>query len=277
MDITYEKNRVFIRGLEFFDPKDTFDCGQCFRFNPISENTYHGVAFSRVLTVEKTGTDTIFHCSQQDFEQIWYEYFDLGTDYNQLRNSFEHDPYMKKAAEFGAGIRILKQEPWEALCSFIISQCNNISRIKNIVENFCRLFGRKLELKGEIYHAFPAAQTVAGLTCQDLAPLRAGYRDKFIINAAKQVASGRLDLDSLKSVELVQAKKRLLELDGVGEKVASCVLLFGLEQTEAFPVDVWVGRAIKEFYGGKSFDISQFGRHAGLAQQYIFNYIRNNK
>ena len=170
MDITYEKNRVILRGLEFFNPRDTFDCGQCFRFNPIAENAYRGVAFSRVLTVERTGADTVFHCTKQDFDQVWHTYFDLGTDYNRLRNSFKHDSYMKKAAEFGAGIRILKQEPWEALCSFIISQCNNISRIKSIVEAFCRLFGQEIEHDGQIYHAFPTAQRVAWLTCQDLAP-----------------------------------------------------------------------------------------------------------
>ena len=166
---------------------------------------------------------------------------------------------------------MLRQEPWEALCSFIISQCNNIPRIKGIVGKLCQKFGREIE-DG---FAFPEAEVIAALTPEDLAPIRAGYRAEYIVSAAREVASGALDLEALKKLPTQEARKRLLAVHGVGKKVADCVLLFGLSKTDAFPVDVWIKRVLDNVYP-QGFDASVYGDLAGIVQQYLFFYARDH-
>ena len=259
----------------------TLDCGQSFRFYPVTlENNipaWRGVAFSRGLTVyQDENNDLVLDCTEQEFRDIWFDYFDFNTDYKKSREVLSAlHPALKEAAEFAGGIRILKQEPFEALCSFIISQCNNITRIKGIVERLCAMFGDELEFEGERFYSFPPAERLAGLQAADLAPLRCGYRAPYIIDAAAAVASGALELDRLAAEDGTAAKKELLKLNGVGEKVANCVVLFGLYHMEAFPIDVWIRRALKEHFP-PDFDPASLGDCAGLAQQYIFYYARSH-
>jgi len=254
----------------------TFECGQCFRWNADENGVYSGVAMDRAVSLwEKEGIVYI-SAGEDEVNSIWRNYFDLSVDYDRIRTSFDAGEYLKECSEYGAGIRILRQEPWEALCSFIISQCNNIPRIKKIVEGLCNLYGNPVDnsCTGKTYFTFPSAETVASLSVEDLAPLRSGYRAKYIISSAKDIASGAVNMNDLLCAEYDTALKELKKLEGVGDKVANCVILFGLHIMSAFPVDVWMKRALKEHFP-KNFDPKTLGSYAGLAQQYIFFHARS--
>ena len=255
-----------------FDPAKIFGCGQCFRWSG-EDGVYTGVARGAAAMVRKSGGSVYFTCSEEDFRNIWFDYFDLGRDYRSFRRRLGTDGYMKAASEYGAGIRILRQEGWECLCSFLLSQCNNISRIRHIIETLCVRFGETLSFEGKTLYAFPSAAVIAGLTEAELAPLRCGYRAPYLLEAADAVASGRLDLNALTGTDRASALAALKMLSGVGDKVAGCVALFSLQIPDAFPVDVWVARAVREHYGN-NFLPETFGSCAGLAQQYMFYYQR---
>ncbi len=259
-----------------FDLERIFECGQCFRWNADEKGVYTGVAYGKAARIYREGDSIFISGTVEDFENIWRGYFDLDRSYADIRAGLCVDEYMTEASTFGAGIRILYQEKWEALCSFIISQCNNIPRIKKIVETLCRLFGDKVTLFGEEYYTFPSAEKIAALTAEDLAPLRSGYRAPYIINAAKMIASGVLDLEKVAVGDPVDALKTLKTLNGVGDKVANCVVLFGLQMLDAFPIDVWMKKALKAHYEG-GFDPKIFAPYAGIAQQYMFYFARSGK
>lgn len=259
-----------------FDLPRIFECGQCFRWNADENGVYTGVAFGRAAKIRREGDKVIISGSVQDFEDIWREYFDLDRNYAEIRRGLCIDDYMRSASEFGAGIRLLKQDKWEALCSFIISQCNNIPRIKKIVETLCRTFGDEIAFDGGTYYSFPPPEKVATLSPEDLAPLRCGYRAPYIIGAAQAVADGTIDLDAIAAGTPEDASKALKTLNGVGDKVANCVVLFGLQMFNAFPIDVWMKKALAKHYG-KGFDPAVFGEYAGLAQQYMFYYARSGE
>ena len=269
MTEVYE-NRIILTGSDAFSPEQTFLCGQCFRFDPDGEG-FSGIAGGRFVRAEPMGDKTVLHCSKEDFETFWKDYFDLGRDYSPIRKLIADDPFLVSAEEYGRGIRMLKQEPWEALCSFIISQCNNIPRIKGIIGRLCQSYGREIE--GGF--TFPEAEVLAELSPSDLAHLRAGYRAEYIISAAREVAQGSLDLEALKTLPTAEARKRLLALHGVGKKVADCVLLFGLGKSDAFPVDVWIKRVLDNVYPN-GFDPTVYGDMAGIVQQYLFFYARDH-
>ena len=266
--IKYTQNGVLLSGKDAFSPAQTFDCGQAFRFLP-SPNGYCGVAMGRYLEVSQSDDGTFLHCSREDFETVWQDYFDLKRDYSAIKIPSE-DSFLTAAREYGSGIRILKQEPFEALCSFIISQCNNIPRIRGIISRLCELGGERLE---NGLYTFPSSLRVEELGLEGLSLLRAGYRAPYLLGAARAVNSGALDLDSLKAMPTVQARQELLKREGVGRKVADCVLLYGLGHTDAFPVDVWIKRVIDEKYGG-SFPLERYDGFAGIIQQYMFYYGR---
>ena len=254
------------------DVVKTFECGQCFRWNADENGIYTGIAAGYPAIVEIENGDV--YITSDAPKTLWREYFDLDTDYVEISESFTGD-YLETCREYGMGIRILRQESWEALCSFIISQCNNITRIKGIVERLCLSFGEKTEFCGRTYYTFPSAERVSKLSAEDLAPLRSGYRAEYIIAAAKAVTSGELDLEALKNTDYRSAIKQLRTVRGIGEKVANCVVLFGLGHMEAFPIDVWMKRALKENFP-EDFNPESLGPYAGLAQQYIFYYARSN-
>ncbi|MDD6189157.1 MAG: DNA glycosylase [Clostridiales bacterium] len=265
---------VEISSPEDFDPVKIFECGQCFRWNADENGVYRGVAHGCAARVWTENGSVFISGTMEDFQSIWYDYFDLGRDYASARAALSIDEYTRSAAEYGAGIRILRQDKWEALCSFIISQCNNIPRIKKIVETLCSCFGEPVELEGKTLYAFPNAEKVAALSEADLAPLHCGYRAPYILGAAKAVADGSLDLDALAQSDFNTALKALKTMNGIGDKVANCVILFGLCIPDAFPIDVWMKKALAAHYP-KDFDPKVFGKNAGLAQQYIFYYARS--
>lgn len=272
-----ELKTTVIENCADFSPREIFECGQAFRWNADENGVYTGIAFGVPASVRKDEGKVYIECFDGDYEKIWHTYFDMDRDYEVLRQGIGKEEKLRVACEFGKGIRILKQEPWEALCSFIISQCNNIPRIKGIVEKLCMLCGDEIEFCGKTYYTFPKPQDVARLSVEELNSLRAGYRADYIKNAADGIVNGDIDLLSIASMPTESAKTELLKLSGVGEKVASCVLLFGMGKLDAFPVDVWMKRAITEFFGDGKFDYKRLGSLAGLAQQYMFHYMRNGK
>lgn len=267
-------NMIALGTLRELDPVKTFECGQCFRWNADEKGVYTGVAGGRAARVVTENGRVYIKSTPEDFNNFWRDYFDLNLDYEAIRLGFDAGDYLRRCAEFGAGIRILRQERWEALCSFIISQCNNIPRIKKIVETLCCCFGQPIDLEGETLYSFPDAAVLARLEERDLAPLRCGYRAEYIINAARAVDSGELDLDTLTRTDTDTAMKALLSVRGVGKKVANCAVLFGLGHMDAFPIDVWMKRALAEHFP-PDFDPKTLGPYAGLAQQYIFYYARS--
>lgn len=253
-----------------FSPALMFECGQCFRFTQIADGVYRGTAFERVLTLTDTPDGVLLDCSQEDYDNIWHNYFDLSLDYQQVREKINVTDFLNTAIAFGCGIRILRQDFWEALCSFIISQCNNIPRIRGIIERMCAAYGTPI---CDGYNTFPSPQTVARLSVDNLRAMGAGYRAEYILNAARAVNDDVLSADGLSNLSFDAAKKELLSIHGIGDKVANCVLLYGLHRLDAFPIDVWMKRALDNYFP-PDFNPAVFGEYAGIAQQYIFHYTR---
>ena len=266
----YKNNDIILKNISCFNLKETLDCGQAFRWKELTDGSWQGVAYGKELKISKKQNRIILHqTTPNDFENIWAEYFDLNRNYKVIIEQLSLDNTLKKAITFSDGIRILNQEPWEALCSFIISQNNNIPRIKGIIERLCTLYGEKIS---NSLYSFPSAEKLSGLTVEDLAPIRCGFRAKYILDAAKKVSSGQINLSHLITCDYSDALSVLTSIYGVGEKVANCTLLFGLKHIEAFPVDVWMKKAMHTLYGGKLPE--NLKPYAGIAQQYIFNYAR---
>ncbi len=252
----------------------TFECGQCFRWNADENGVYTGVV--RGFAAQIRTEDGWVYLRSDGPEDLWRDYFDLSRDYGAISRGFRGGEYLDRCVDYGMGIRILRQEPWETLCSFILSQCNNIKRIKGITERLCECFGRLIDFEGQRLYTFPGPEILAGLTEEDLSPLRCGYRAPYLLSAARSVCAGEIQLEKLISMDAASAKKTLLQIQGVGEKVANCVVLFGLSHMEAFPVDVWIKRALKEHFP-PDFDPAALGEYAGLAQQYIFYFARSGE
>lgn len=252
---------------------DTLDCGQAFRFVPTSENEIEGIAFNKYLKLTQTETEIIFHdTTVEEFENIWKNYFDLNTDYVQLRKDFSKDEVLKTAIEYASGIRILQQDKFEILLSFIISQNNNIKRIKTSIDKMCKLYGT--EITPDCY-AFPTLKQLENVHKSDLSDLGLGYRDDYIVDCVHKLQNNEIDLDVVAKMSLVDAKKELLKIKGVGPKVCDCVLLFGFYKTECFPVDTWIKKVLAEYYPN-GFP-SEYSDVAGIAQQYLFHYMRTKK
>lgn len=271
MECVKTEKGIKITGVTDLDLEQTLDCGQSFRWKKVAEKTFLGVAFGKAVTMSMEGTDLyIENATVSDFETIWKKYLDLDLDYGKIRKDIgKIHPVLKEASAYAPGIRILRQEPWEALCTFIISQNNNIKRIKGIVKRLCEEFGYEIEKGG---FSFPSAEKLAGLEPEDLAPLRAGFRNKYIIDAARKVAGGQVCLEKCYTLPYDEARAELMKIKGVGVKVADCTLLFGFHRVEAFPIDVWMKRAMEKLFPNMTGE--DFGEYAGIAQQYIFHYSR---
>ena len=252
-----------------FDLESTFDCGQCFRFNRTDENSFSGVAYGRSVRFYDEGDNVRIECDSAEDFALWCEFLDMERDYEQIIDALCDEELLYRIADYGRGIRILRQEPWEALCSFIISQNNNIPRIKGIIDRLCEGFGERLP--GGDY-TFPSAQRLSELTEQDLAPIRAGFRIRYILDAARKVAGGEIDLESLRTMPYDDAKAVLKTICGVGDKVANCVLLFGLGHVDAFPVDVWIKRIMDSKFPNGLPECANGNK--GIIQQYLFYYYR---
>jgi len=255
-----------------FDIQKIADSGQCFRLNRTTENDYLLVAQGRVLRLEQTPDGTALDCTREAFEAIWESYFDLETDYAAIRASIDpNDAFLVGAGAFGAGIRILRQDPWETLISFIISQRKNIPAIKKSVELLCKRYGEPI---GDGVFAFPTAERIAGLDLECLLDCSLGYRGKYIQAAAKMAASGAVDLDKIRKQGDDALLETLKRVPGVGEKVANCVMLFGYHRLSRFPVDVWIDRVFTNRYPD-GFPFERYGSVGGVLQQYIFYYARS--
>lgn len=252
-----------------FSLPDTLDCGQAFRWREEPDGAWRGICGARSLRLAQTGEDIVLlDTGEADFLAYWREYFDLGRDYAELKRLLCADPVLAEAVRHSPGIRVLRQDGWEALCTFIVTQNNNIKRIKGIVEKLCESFGEPTE--GGF--AFPTAERLAALSEEDLAVLHCGYRSPYLIDCSRRVAEGRLDLGALRTLPLDEARRALLTVKGIGPKVADCALLFGFGRQECFPQDVWIKRAMAELFpeGLPDFALPV----AGIAQQYIFHYMR---
>lgn len=249
----------------------TLDCGQSFRWEK-ENDVWSAVAYGRKISVSQKNENTLvfYDTTEEDFENIWKNYFDLERDYDSIISRFSSDTHLKTASEKYYGIRVLAQEPWEALCSFIISQNNNIPRIKGIIKRLCENFGEAL---GDGFFSFPSAEKLKDLTPEDLAPLRAGFRAKYIIDAAKKVSAGEISFDEILKNDISYGREALQKITGVGPKVAECCLLYGFGKSEAFPIDVWVKRIMAELYEEGLPECAY--PEIGIAQQYLFHWRRN--
>lgn len=254
-----------------FDVRQTFLCGQCFRWKESDKGEFYGIAHGRKLTLRQNGGEVILSGINEEDITLWREYFDLDTDYGEFITRFSAEETLKAACESSSGIRILRQEPFETLISFIISQNNNIPRISAIIERLCENFGTQI---GDGEYAFPTAEQLRGLTPEDLSPLRAGFRAKYIVDAVKKVNSGEIDPSEIDKLPLEPARERLKRIVGVGDKVADCVLLFAFHKLDAFPRDVWVKRLMSRFYPNGLPPCTKGAE--GVAQQYLFDFVRNN-
>jgi N-glycosylase/DNA lyase len=292
-DIEVKENFVLVKGVANFDPVHIFECGQCFRWNKVSDNDFIGVAYGRVIEVVKEGDDLIiFNSTEEDFYNIWCDYFDLRRNYSEIKAELSKDPLLKKAVDFGYGIRILNQEPFEIVNSFIISANNRIPMIKRAIENISKRWGEPLEYKGVTYYAFPSPERLAAVEDGELESCGLGFRAKYVKDTVSKIHGSLEGQESLEKYNIYDiakmdddhCHKALQEFKGIGPKVADCIMLFSMNKITAFPVDVWVKRAMVHFYTApdlslkkiRDFARDKFGEKAGFAQQYLFYYAREN-
>ncbi len=274
---------------DIFELADIFDCGQCFRWNKEPDGSYTGVFAENVLNVSKEGNTVTFKgICNGNIEEICRNYFDLDRDYNDIRDKLSKiDENLKVSVEYGKGIRILNQDLWETIISFIISANNNIPRIKGIIERLSKEYGKKITYEGKDYYTFPTPESLSKATVQDFRNLGLGFRDIRLYETTNMIINKEVDLEKLKDMNTLEAREELLKLSGVGPKVADCILLFSnLKRFDVFPIDVWVRRVMNELYIKKEDETkvtkkeiqkladSKFGDMQGLAQQYLFYWKR---
>lgn len=261
---------VVLVGLRNFVLEQVLDCGQCFRWRPLRPGEYSGIAYGRRLDLSFAGGDlTLRDVSLEEYGQVWQAYFDLGRDYGKLKEQYAADRTLNDAIAYSPGLRLMRQDPWETLISFILSQNSNIPRIKGMVERLCESFGEALYGGG---FAFPKPEALAGLPAEALKPLRCGYRAGYILDAAQRVADGRLRLAEMQELPTCDICHMLMEIHGVGPKVAECALLYGFGRIECFPLDVWMKKVMADYYP-QGFP-EEYADTAGIAQQFLFHYIR---
>lgn len=261
-----------------FDLGKIADSGQCFRFNKCGDG-YTVVTGDKYVFVKQVGDDLYdFSCNEEEFESFWKNYFDLETSYSGIRNLIDKkkDMYLYSASEFGKGIRILRQDPWEMLISFIISQRKNIPAIKASIEKLCAVSGKKIatDPEGNVIYSFPAPKELSKVSMDQLTACSLGYRDKYVHQAAMDVFSGACDLESYKELSDEGLMEKLLALYGVGVKVANCEILFGYHRLDAFPKDVWINRVLELRYP-QGFLFDKYAPYNGVMQQYLFFYSRS--
>ena len=305
--VSFEDNKVILEGLRNFDIKQILECGQCFRWDKISDTNYIIVAYGRVIEVLQEGDKaTIYNSNEEDFNNIWINYFDLERDYDEIKTELAKDEILRKSVDFGYGIRILNQDSFEMLISFIISARNSIPSIKKTVKKICEAWGEKIEYKGEEYYTFPTPKAIKEATLEDIQGTGASFRSKYIVDTIKKVNEAievkedmennpdkyserpeilDFDLEYINSLNDDECHVALQKFMGVGAKVADCIMLFSMAKHSAFPVDVWIKRAMIYFYVAPDVSLNKmrvfardkFGAYSGVAQQYLFYYARENK
>lgn len=284
--VVEENDKIRLKDIENFNPKDIFECGQAFRWYKEEDNSYTTIAYRRVLNIKMEGNDAVLYpTNKEDFNNIWIHYFDLERDYSNIKEELEKDPILEEAIEFGPGIRILNQEPFEMVISFIISANNQIPRIKKSIETIALNYGNKIEseLKDRDYYSFPAPSELENVDLDEFNNItKVGFRGQRVLATSKIIANGDLKLDPIFNMTRDEGKVELMTLPGVGPKVSDCILLFGFNKDQAFPVDVWVKRVMEHFYLKEDTNVKHIGQHgarifgdlAGFAQQYLFYYAR---
>lgn len=278
-------NEVYKIQIANLNLEQIANSGQCFRWKKISENTYEIPAFHKVLRVQQEGEDFTFFCTETEFQEIWKDYLDLSADYEQyLQSVAQGDSFLQAAAAYGSGIRILQQDPWETAVSFLISQCNNIPRIKGCIEKICTAFGE------DGYH-FPTAKRLASLEGEELLHFQKncslGYRDTYILEFAQKVEDRTFDLEGCKELPYEECVRQLRTLNGVGQKVADCIALYGFHKIDAFPIDVHMKQILYRHYCSPEVEqlpktkqvrymaenhFSQYTGYRGIVQQWMFAY-----
>ena len=286
-----------LKNPDSFNLEHIFECGQCFRWNKQGDNTYLGVAEKYVIRLEKKNKDIIFKGNKtknskfKNLEEFVEYYFDLNTDYSKYKEKLSKvDNYLDESIKFGEGIRILKQDVWECIISFIISANNNIPRKKKIIERIALNYGEEIKFEGNTYYTFPTPEELSKASVEDLRNLGTGFRDKRIYNTTQIILSNEKYIENLKQMKTTkQMKEELLKLDGVGPKVADCILLFSLQRFDAFPIDVWVRRVMNDLYIHNEDENKvnkkmiqklaeeKFLGIPGIAQQYLFYWKREQE
>ena len=286
MNIIEKDNQIILEGIsEDFEPKHVFECGQCFRWIKQEDGSYTGVVQGRVINVKKENDLIIFdNTNKEEFENLWFDYFDLGRDYGEIKDKLRvMDEYLEKATEFGKGIRLLQQDGWEMLISFIISANNRIPMIQRAINNLSERYGTFIgEYRGKKYYAFPTPKQLSEVLVEDIRACQTGFRDKYIKGAVDYVNENNEDVLSYRNLSTDECVKELIKFSGVGPKVADCIALFGMQKYDTFPVDVWVKRVMEEFYVEdnlslpkiRKFALEKWGDLSGFAQQYLFYYAR---
>lgn len=265
---------------QYFSVSQICRSGQCFRLDPAEDGFYELIAGSRFLKLKAdnggTAGKTVLYCSRKEYESFWREYFDMDTRYEEYLSGIDpEDEYLRAAGQYGSGIRILRQDVWEMIITFILSQQNNIPRIKGLIRAISREYGEKMETKeGKSYDAFPVPECLAAATEEELRALKLGYRSRYICGTARMAASGEVDLEQVKQMDYPEARAELMKLPGIGGKVADCICLFALHHMDAFPVDTHIQKVLDARYGGK-FPFEKYRGCAGVMQQYIFYYDLN--
>jgi len=256
--------------LKDFDIGQISESGQCFRMYQVADDMWEIFALDRFLKIQKKERSHIFYCDQDEFDNFWFDYFDLQTDYSKVKSRIlaTNDEYLTKAINFGSGLRILRQDLWEMIVSAVISQQNNIPRIKGCLKKLCGINGGK----------FPTSNDFLNFREADLDSVKLGYRKNYLLKISESISNGSFDLEKLGKMNYPEAMKYLKTLPGVGDKVANCILLFGMHQIEAFPIDVWIKRIIDLRYRN-DFSLERWGLQdiGGIVQQYMFFYERSLK
>ena len=286
-----KEQQYILKKPETFNLKDIFECGQCFRWNEEENGSYTGIWKENVVNIKKEREDFVFTgiCENNNLEEEIQKYFDLDRNYEEIKKELsKKDEYMKTSIAYGKGIRILNQDLWETIISFIISANNNIPRIKGIIERLSKAYGDKIKWKGKEYYTFPTPMQLKNVTVEEYRKLGLGFRDVRLYETTKMILEGKVDLQELKNnPNTVEVREKLLTLSGVGSKVADCILLFSdLKRLEVFPIDVWVRRVMNDLYIQNEDEAkvskkeiekiakNKFGNLAGLAQQYLFYWRR---
>lgn len=286
------EQRYILKKQDSFELKDIFECGQCFRWNEQNDGSYTGVIKNAIINVKKENENIIFigKCDT-DIKQLIEYYFDLNTDYEKMKQKLSNiDEYLKISVEYGKGIRILNQDLWETIISFIISANNNIPRIKGIIERLSQKYGNEIEWNGQKYYTFPTPEQLKDVTVEEYRKLGLGFRDIRLYETTKMILNKEVDLEKLrKNPNTQEVREELLKLSGVGPKVADCILLFSdLKRFDVFPIDVWVRRVMNDLYIKEANEAKvsktkieklaeeKFGNLKGLAQQYLFYWRREN-
>lgn len=287
MNITEKDNQIIIQDMKDFNLSHIFDCGQCFRWNREDDESYTGVVKDKVINVEQDGSTIVFNnVNKDDYENIIKEYFDLNTNYTEIKNSLNTDAIMTEAIKFGDGIRILNQDEWETMISFMISANNRIPMIKKVIENLSVKFGEFIcNYRGRDYYSFPTAEKLSAADVEEIQECKAGFRSPRLKEAATRFLEERDIIYNLKNTSYDEGLTYLKTYKGIGDKVANCVLLFSMRQFDTFPVDVWVRRVMQTLYVDKDtkdadirkFAENKFGKLSGYAQQYLFYYARENE